>query len=265
MLGGDANNDNVVDIGDFGILVNAYNGDETVSGSGYDQRADFTCDGIVDIGDFGVLVNNYSATGDPYQITIDPPDPLAYGKVTLTWHLVSQNSPMSIPAGTTFYVYRSTTPAHDSRPYTTVTTQNASYSYTFTETLPTSGPYYYQVVALPVISGAQTYALSNPVQVNAPNPLITQSGTTYTITGFQPDNTTVNYRAQVANGLLNSYKVNGRELFHASGGANLPVQFGPTDYHTLSDGQHSSHILTAAGQPGFPHAEIHPERKCEPE
>ena len=61
---GDANGDNVVDIGDFGVLVNAYNGDRSVSGSGYDPAADFNDDGVVDVGDFGILVNNYNLSGD---------------------------------------------------------------------------------------------------------------------------------------------------------------------------------------------------------
>ena len=61
---GDANNDNVVDIADFGALVNAYNGDAAVAGSGYDPAADFNFDGKVDIADFGILVNNYNLTGD---------------------------------------------------------------------------------------------------------------------------------------------------------------------------------------------------------
>ena len=63
--GGDANNDNVVDIADFGALVNAYNSDSTIPKSGYDIHADFNGDGLVDIADFGILVNNYNAVGDP--------------------------------------------------------------------------------------------------------------------------------------------------------------------------------------------------------
>ena len=63
LSGGDATGDNAVDIGDFGLLVNAYNGDITVPGSGYDTRADFNYDGVVDIADFGVLVNNYNQRG----------------------------------------------------------------------------------------------------------------------------------------------------------------------------------------------------------
>ena len=63
LLGGDADNSNVVDIGDFGLLVNAYNSDRRLPGSGYDFRADFTGDGVVDIGDFGILVNNYNQSG----------------------------------------------------------------------------------------------------------------------------------------------------------------------------------------------------------
>ena len=63
LLGGDANGDNVIDIADFGIIVNAYNGDASISGSGYDIRADFNDDGVIDIADFGILVNNYGLHG----------------------------------------------------------------------------------------------------------------------------------------------------------------------------------------------------------
>ena len=65
LTGGDADDDNVVDIGDFGILVNAYDGDAAVPGSGYDARADFDYNGVVDIGDFGILVNAYNSSGAP--------------------------------------------------------------------------------------------------------------------------------------------------------------------------------------------------------
>ena len=61
--GGDANNDNAVDIADFGLLVNAYNSAANVPGSGYDLRADFNGDGTIDIADFGILVNNYNTGG----------------------------------------------------------------------------------------------------------------------------------------------------------------------------------------------------------
>ena len=61
--GGDANGDNTVDIADFGLLVNAYNGDVNLPNSGYDLRADFNNDGHIDIVDFGILVNNYNAQG----------------------------------------------------------------------------------------------------------------------------------------------------------------------------------------------------------
>ena len=65
LAGGDAVNDNVVDIGDFGVLVNAYGGQAGVVGSGYDNRTDFNCDGVIDIADFGILVNNYGLSGMP--------------------------------------------------------------------------------------------------------------------------------------------------------------------------------------------------------
>ena len=63
LLGGDADNNNIVDIGDFGILVNAYNSDSSIANSGYDPHADFDGNGVVDIADFGVLVNDYNVAG----------------------------------------------------------------------------------------------------------------------------------------------------------------------------------------------------------
>ena len=62
--GGDADNNNTVDIADFGFLVNAYGTLQAASGSGYDVRADFNDDGVVDIADFGILINNYGQSGD---------------------------------------------------------------------------------------------------------------------------------------------------------------------------------------------------------
>ena len=62
---GDADNNNMVDIQDFGALVNAYGGDSAVTGSDYDPAADFNADGMVDVLDFGLLVNNYGSTGAP--------------------------------------------------------------------------------------------------------------------------------------------------------------------------------------------------------
>ena len=61
---GDANGDNAVDTSDFGVLVGAYNGDSSVSGSGYDPAADFNFDGVVDTTDFSLLVGEYNNVGD---------------------------------------------------------------------------------------------------------------------------------------------------------------------------------------------------------
>ena len=63
LTSGDADGNNTVDIGDFGILVNAYGGSANVAGSAYDVRADFNLDGTVDIADFGILVNSYGTSG----------------------------------------------------------------------------------------------------------------------------------------------------------------------------------------------------------
>ena len=60
---GDANDDNSVDVLDFGILVNAYGSDSRIAASGYDPAADFNFDGVVDVVDFGLLVNEYGSRG----------------------------------------------------------------------------------------------------------------------------------------------------------------------------------------------------------
>ena len=62
---GDSNNDNIVDIADFGMLVNAYGSDSSVPSSGYDAHVDFDGDGVVDVADFGLLVNDYGDSGAP--------------------------------------------------------------------------------------------------------------------------------------------------------------------------------------------------------
>ena len=81
--GGDADGNNLVDIGDFGILVNAYGGDAGIPGSGYDQRADFNGDGTVDIADFGSLVNTYGTSGDTFATNLKATTSAL--NITLTW------------------------------------------------------------------------------------------------------------------------------------------------------------------------------------
>ena len=64
LRGGDANNDNAVDVLDFGAIVNSYGSLQSDPTSGYDPTADFNGDGGVDVLDFGILVNNYGVRGD---------------------------------------------------------------------------------------------------------------------------------------------------------------------------------------------------------
>ena len=64
LLTGDANNDNSVDSTDFGILIGAFNTDNSTPHSGYDIEADFNCDGSVDSTDFGLLIGNFNIRGD---------------------------------------------------------------------------------------------------------------------------------------------------------------------------------------------------------
>ena len=61
---GDANNDNSVNIADFGRLINAYGSQQSDPTSGYDANADFNGDGTVDIADFSLLTANFGAEGD---------------------------------------------------------------------------------------------------------------------------------------------------------------------------------------------------------
>ncbi len=65
LLAGDANNDNSVDSSDFTALIGSYNSDATITGSGYDPRADFNNDGFVDSTDFTLLIGNFNQVGDP--------------------------------------------------------------------------------------------------------------------------------------------------------------------------------------------------------
>ena len=60
---GDTDNNNTVDVLDFGNLVNAYGSKASDPTSGYDATVDFNGDASVDVLDFGLLVNSYGSTG----------------------------------------------------------------------------------------------------------------------------------------------------------------------------------------------------------
>ncbi len=62
MRTGDANRDNVVDIADLLLLINAYN--QISPAVGYTVAADFTLDGTNDISDLLLLIGNYNQMGD---------------------------------------------------------------------------------------------------------------------------------------------------------------------------------------------------------
>ena len=253
--GGDTDGNGMVDVLDFGKLVNAYGSDVSIPASGYDPTCDFNWDGAVDVLDFGILVNSYGAGagqgsgGVLYPITLTA-DPSAGNEVTLHW-----DAPTDSGNGTvTYTIYRSPTPAHGRDALIPRQSSNK-----YTETLPDARTYYYQVVAaIPNTNGSNTtysYGLSNEVAV-ASNPQIENFGNrVFRITGFQSDRTTVNYQALVTNGLLNSYQVNGHELFHTNPttGVTLPIQFAPLsaqyNYVTLSSGNQPDHqlALTSAG------------------
>jgi hypothetical protein len=57
LLEGNANDDGIINISDFGILAESYM--KTEGEPGYDARADFDRNGIINITDFGLLADNY--------------------------------------------------------------------------------------------------------------------------------------------------------------------------------------------------------------
>lgn len=59
--GGDANNDNSVDLLDYFVLSDSYN--LAVGDAGYDARADFNLDSSVDLLDYFILSDNYNLVG----------------------------------------------------------------------------------------------------------------------------------------------------------------------------------------------------------
>jgi hypothetical protein len=75
LLEGDANDDNKINIQDFGILSATYG--KSLGVSGYDARADFDRNGIINISDFGLLALNYARTS-PAEVV----KALVYGTLT---------------------------------------------------------------------------------------------------------------------------------------------------------------------------------------
>ena len=65
LLEGNANDDNMIMINDFGILAQAYG--KLINQPGYDARTDFDRDGQIRITDFGLLALNYNKTA-PVEI-----------------------------------------------------------------------------------------------------------------------------------------------------------------------------------------------------
>jgi hypothetical protein len=58
LLKGNANDDSIINISDFGILAVSFG---KIDGQpGYDARADFDCNGIINISDFGLLAVNFA-------------------------------------------------------------------------------------------------------------------------------------------------------------------------------------------------------------
>ena len=62
MLEGDVNDNNLVNLLVFSILIGTYN---KVSGDvGYDSRADLNNNGVVNLLDFSLLIGNYNVSGE---------------------------------------------------------------------------------------------------------------------------------------------------------------------------------------------------------
>lgn len=62
LLEGDANNDNEIDLLDFGALLLSY--DEITGNPNFNPNTDFNSDGVIDLLDFGMLLLNYNLVGE---------------------------------------------------------------------------------------------------------------------------------------------------------------------------------------------------------
>ena len=82
LLEGNANDDNIINIQDFGILAAGYG--KAQGENGYDGRADFDCNDIINIADFGLLAANY-AKSSPITVT----QPVLGG----VYHIIASNWP----------------------------------------------------------------------------------------------------------------------------------------------------------------------------
>ena len=71
LRGGDANDDNRVNLADFGLLA-AHFGASSVKAGQPAWRADFNGDAAVDLGDFGVLASNFGESGMGQNVAFKP-------------------------------------------------------------------------------------------------------------------------------------------------------------------------------------------------
>jgi hypothetical protein len=62
LLEGDSDNDDVVDIYDFGILADAFG--SVPASANWDERADLNNDDVISINDFGLLADNFGLLGE---------------------------------------------------------------------------------------------------------------------------------------------------------------------------------------------------------
>ncbi|MCE9557788.1 MAG: hypothetical protein K8R88_02440 [Armatimonadetes bacterium] len=62
LVNGDANDDNVIDLSDYTIVVTAFNA--VPSSDNWDVRADLNGDGVVDLTDYTIVVTNFNQIGD---------------------------------------------------------------------------------------------------------------------------------------------------------------------------------------------------------
>ena len=62
LLGGDANDDNSVDVLDLDQIIQSF--DRCLGDDGFIVSADFNCDGCVDVLDLDILIRNFDKFGD---------------------------------------------------------------------------------------------------------------------------------------------------------------------------------------------------------
>jgi len=102
LLEGNANDDSIINISDFGILAVSYMC--TLGEPDYDARADFDRNGIINISDFGLLAVNYMMMSPLALVVVSTPQLVRGGDVGAVVDLVLLPSSQTVDVDDIFYI-----------------------------------------------------------------------------------------------------------------------------------------------------------------